>query len=217
MDIEIGTQIPSHFQPEWPEQFELFSFLEFACGIPQILFVVTTYKPDELPNVCPHTWSSFVSGKDGCGYYAVLGGLMERTHTYRNILRDRCFCINFLSSTYYDAMMRAISQNEDTRDEFAVCGFTKAECKTIHAPRISESFLSLECELSDVAEVAGGALKLIIGKTTFVTIKEGYGEGIDLKYGENGFSYNVHSPINTTTGICDPVAIAELEIARKLV
>ncbi len=217
MDIEIGSQIPSHFKPEWPEQFELFSFLEFACGIPQLLFVVTTYKENELSNVCPQTWSSFVSGKDGCGYYAVLGGLMERTHTYRNILRERCFCINFLSSAYFDSMMRAISQNEEETDEFAVCGFTKAECKTIHAPRICESFLTLECELCDIADTAGGALKLLIGKTSHVTIQEGFASGIDEKYGKNGFPLNIHSPINATTGICDPVAIGELSVARKLV
>jgi len=217
MDIEIGSQIPSHFKPEWPEQFELFSFLEFACGIPQLLFVVTTYKENELTNVCPQTWSSFVSGKDGCGYYAVLGGLMERTHTYRNILRERCFCINFLSSAYFDSMMRAISQNEEETDEFAVCGFTKAECKTIHAPRICESFLTLECELCDIADTAGGALKLLIGKTSHVTIQEGFASGIDEKYGKKGFPLNIHSPINATTGICDPVAIGELSVARKLV
>ncbi len=217
MDIEIGSQIPSHFKPEWPEQFELFSFLEFACGIPQLLFVVTTYKENELSNVCPQTWSSFVSGKDGCGYYAVLGGLMERTHTYRNILRERCFCINFLSSAYFDSMMRAISQNEEETDEFAVCGFTKAECKTIHAPRICESFLTLECELCDIADTAGGALKLLIGKTTHVTIQEGFASGIDDKYGKNGFPLNIHSPINAATGVCDPVAIGELSVARKLV
>jgi hypothetical protein len=133
MDIEIGTQIPPTFSRNGLNSFELFSFLEFALGFRRFCLLSQRNKPDDLPNVCPHTWSSFVSGKDGCGYYAVLGGLMERTHTYRNILRDRCFCINFLSSTYYDAMMRAISQNEVTRDEFAVCGFTKAECKTIHA------------------------------------------------------------------------------------
>lgn len=217
MDIEIGSQFPSHFKPEWPEQFELFSFLEFACGIPQLLFVVTTYKENKLSNVCPQTWSSFVSGKDGCGYYAVLGGLMERTHTYHNILRERCFCINFLSSAYFDSMMRAISQNEEETDEFAVCGFTKAECKTIHAPRICESFLTLECELCDIADAAGGALKLLIGKTSHVTIQEGFASGIDEKYGKNGFPLNIHSPINATTGICDPVAIGELSVARKLV
>lgn len=217
MSIEIGSQIPSHFKPEWPEQFELFSFLEFACGIPQLLFVVTTYKENGFSNVCPQTWSSFVSGKNGCGYYAVLGGLMERTHTYRNILRERCFCIDFLPQSYYDSMMRAISQNEAETDEFDVCGFTKAECTTIHAPRIIESFLSLECELSDVAETAGGALKLVIGKTTHVTIQEAYAVGIDEKYSKNGFSLNIHSPINAITGICDPVGIAELSVARKLI
>ena len=87
MDRKIGVERPAHFQAEWPEQFEIFSHLEFACGIPQLLFAVTTYKSGGIPNVCPHSWSSFVSGSDG--YYALLGGWSAQSHTYRNILRDK--------------------------------------------------------------------------------------------------------------------------------
>lgn len=215
MDYQIGDQIPSHFQPEWPGQFDLFSYFEFACGIPQLLFAITTYKEGEVPNVCPQSWSSFVSGKDG--YYVVLGGLMERTHTYRNILRERCFCVNFLSKDHFDSMMRSIEHNEEEADEFKVCGFSKMPCDTIHAPRIGEGFLTLECELSQEAEAANGALKLLIGKTKHAAVLEGYAAGIDAKYGSAGFPLSVHSPINFETGICDPFAIATLKIERKLV
>lgn len=91
MKIGIEARRPAHFHPDWPGQFELFSHFEFACGIPQLLFAITTYKPNGMPNVCPQSWSSFVSGENG--YYAVLGGLMRRTHTHQNILRERCFCL----------------------------------------------------------------------------------------------------------------------------
>ena len=52
MEYKIGADRPAHFQAEWPEQFDIFSHLEFACGIPQLLFAVTTYKPGGVPNVC---------------------------------------------------------------------------------------------------------------------------------------------------------------------
>ncbi len=214
MKIEIGTDRPGHFVAEWPRQFDIFSHFEFVCGIPQTLFAVTTYKKNRMPNVCPQSWSSFVSGKDG--YYAVLGGLMERTHTYRNIERERCFCVNFLSPEYYGAMMRSIESNGESADEFAVCGFSPLPCRTIDAPSIAESFLSLECELSDIATPASGAVSLVIGKVLRVTAEENYADGIDAKYGEAGFSFNIHSPMNVKTGVCDDVGVATLKPPRRV-
>ena len=214
MEYKIGADRPAHFQAEWPEQFEIFSHLEFACGIPQLLFAVTTYKPGGVPNVCPHSWSSFSSGSDG--YYALLSGWSVQSHTYRNILRDKCFCINFLSPEYFDALMRSVSQNADDTDEFAACGFGLSPSEKIAAPRISESFLSLECELADAPSLVGGALPILAGRVLLSHIREGYARGYDEKYTPRGFSYNVHSPMDCETGVCAPFGVAVLQVARKL-
>lgn len=215
MKIEIGVDRPGHFIPDWPGQYDIFSHYEFVCGIPQSLFAVTTYKKGRIPNVCPQSWSSFVSGTDG--YYAVLGGLMTHTHTYQNIIREKCFCVNFLSPAYYDAMMRSIESNGETTDELKVCGFTPASCKEIDAPSIDESFLSLECELCDILTPASGGITLIVGKTLHASIEDDYACGIDAKYGESGFSFNIHSPIDAKTGVCDSVGVATLNSPRKLI
>jgi flavin reductase (DIM6/NTAB) family NADH-FMN oxidoreductase RutF len=214
MKRTIGLSRPDSFKPEWPGQYDLFSHFEFACGIPQVLYAITTYKQNGLPNVCPHAWSTFVGGKDG--YFAVLGGLMERTHTYHNILRGKCFCINFLPPSYYDALLYSISNNEEETDEFAVCGFSAAPCETIAAPSISESFLTLECELTEETKAVSGALSLLIGKALCASFLEGYASGIDKKYGKEGFAFNIHSPIDLETGICDRVGLATLQIDRVI-
>jgi hypothetical protein len=51
MEIVIGSRCPSHSKPGWSGQFDVFSHLEFVCGIPQTLFVITTYKDGGVPNV----------------------------------------------------------------------------------------------------------------------------------------------------------------------
>lgn len=214
MRLTIDEIRPAHFLAEWPEQFEIFSHLEFACGIPQLLFAVTTYKPGGVPNVRPHTWSSFASGRDG--YYALLSGWSVQSHTYRNILRDGCFCVNFLSPAHYDAMMRCIRQNEDERDEFAACGFGLSPCVKIPAPRIAEAFLALECVLADAPIIAGGALPMVAGRVVSANMDEAYARGYDEKYGRRGFSLNVHSPMDCKTGVCAPVGVATLQVDRKL-
>jgi len=212
MKINVDARLPECFQADWPGQFELFSHFEFACGIPQLLFAVTTYKANGLPNVCAQSWSSFVCGKDG--YYAILGGLMECTHTWHNILRERCFCLNFLSPALYDSMMRSIEQNDDSTDEFAVCDFTPEPCAAICAPRIAESFLTLECVFDEALSPQSGAFSLLAGRTVYASVEETYARGIDAKYGPDGFSLNIHSPIDLRSGRCDKVGVATLTVEK---
>lgn len=50
--IETGAARPETFPEQWPGQCEVFSHLEYACGIPSILYAVTTYKENGLGNVC---------------------------------------------------------------------------------------------------------------------------------------------------------------------
>lgn len=122
MKIEIGQEFPRHFQPAYPEEFELFSHFEVTAGIPTVLFAVTTWKENGKPNVCFHAWSSFHGDKTA--FFAVMGNLFQHTHTFANIQREQCFGINFLPISAYDALVNTIHQNDLETDEFAAGGFT---------------------------------------------------------------------------------------------
>ena len=108
--------------------------------------------------------------------------------------------------------MRSISQNADDTDEFAACGFGLSPSEKITAPRISESFLSLECELTDAPALSGSALPLLIGRVALAHIREDYARGYDEKYTPRGFSLNIHSPMDCETGVCAPFGFATLRI-----
>ena len=73
MKLQVGTERPGHFQPGYPEQWDIVSHLECAAGIPQALFAITTRKENGQPNVCFHSWSCFHGDKTA--FFAVLGGL----------------------------------------------------------------------------------------------------------------------------------------------
>ena len=75
MNLQVGTERPSHFQPGYPEQWDIVSHLECAAGIPQALFAITTRKENGQPNVCFHSWSCFHGDKTA--FFAVLGGLFQ--------------------------------------------------------------------------------------------------------------------------------------------
>ena len=100
MKIEIEKDFPQYFKPAYPEEFELFSHFEVTAGIPTVLFAITTWKENGKPNVCFHSWSCFHGDKTA--FFAVMGNLYQHTHTYANIQREKCFCINFLPISCYD-------------------------------------------------------------------------------------------------------------------
>jgi len=123
--IEMGTSKPENFVPTWDGQYDFFSHLEFACGIPNLMFAVTTLKENGKSNVCFHSWSTFCG--DGQAFHAILGGLSQHGHTYKNIARTGEFVVNFLSKDYYDNLIKTIQQNSEDTDEFEAGGFTKEE------------------------------------------------------------------------------------------
>ena len=213
MKIEIGQEFPRHFQPAYPEEFELFSHFEVTAGIPTVLFAVTTWKENGKPNVCFHAWSSFHGDKTA--FFAVMGNLFQHTHTFANIQRERCFGINFLPISAYDALVNTIHQNDLETDEFAAGGFTQFPAKTIHAPMIQEAFLNVECTLKEVSDLSGaGITAMVIGQVQHAWVEETYAQGYEKRYGKEGFMLLVPAPQDLVTGQPAQSAIATLTIEK---
>ena len=213
MKIEISEAFPEHFRPAYPEEFELFSHFETTAGIPSPLFAITTWKENGKPNVCLHSWSCFHGDKTA--FFAVMGNLYQHTHTYANILRERCFCINFLPVSCYDRLTETIFHNEYDSDEFQTGGFALEEARTIHAPVIREAFLTMECTLRDVQDLSGaGMAAMVIGEVQHMSVEEDYAQGYAKRYGEEGFMMLVPSPQNLVTGEADLSAIGTVKIEK---
>ena len=212
--IEMGTVRPENFSATWDGQYTFFSHLEYACGIPNLLFAITTLKENGKPNVCFHSWSTFCG--DGQAFHAILGGLSQHNHTFKNIARTGEFVVNFLSKDYYDNLNTTIQQNGEDTDEFEAGGFTQETAKTVTVPRIKEAFLCLECRLTQSLDLSGaGIISLVIGQVEHIATGEEFAKGIDEKYGENGFMFNIHAPKDLLTGQGDVSGVAVLKIARQ--
>ena len=183
--IEIGKDFPQYFKPSYPEEFELFSHFEVTAGIPTVLFAITTWKENGKPNVCFHSWSCFHGDKTA--FFAVMGNLYQHTHTYTNIKRDKCFCINFKIS----------------------------KAKTIHAPVINEAFLSMECTLKEIQDLSGaGITAMVIGQVQHISVEESYAQGYNQRYGKDGFMMLIPAPQDLVTGEPNQSAIATVHIEK---
>ncbi|MEE0766907.1 MAG: flavin reductase family protein [Oscillospiraceae bacterium] len=213
MKLQVGTERPGHFQPGYPEQWDIVSHLECAAGIPQALFAITTRKENGRPNVCFHSWSCFHGDKTA--FFAVLGGLFQHTHTYANILREGVFCLNFLPLSAYEGLCKTILYNQEDLDEIQAGGFTLEPAATLDVPCIRESFLQLECTLEEAKDLSGaGITAMVTGRVRQVRVEEAYAKELDRRYGPAGFMLLASAPQNLQTGQASPSRILTLNIAR---
>jgi len=176
-----------------------FSWMDFVTAIPSPLFVVTTYKPDGTPNACLQSWATFTGNKDG--FFAILSAVYKQGHLYQT-LKDTGVCVlNFPSQDIYDRCVATIRNNQWEADEIAASGLTAEPATTVNAPRIQECFLALECEYvweKDLAE--GSDHTLLCLKVRNICMDEAHtDEQTQGRYGEQGYLYNVHYPVNPET------------------
>ena len=213
MKLQVGTERPGHFQPGYPEQWDIVSHLECAAGIPQALFAITTRKENGRPNVCFHSWSCFHGDKTA--FFSFLGGLFQHTHTYANILREGVFCLNFLPLSAYEGLCKTILYNQEDLDEIQAGGFTLEPAATMDAPCIRESFLQLECTLEEAKDLSGaGITAMVTGRVQQVRLEEAYARELDRRYGPAGFMLLASAPQNLQTGQASPSRILTLNVAR---
>ena len=213
MKIEIGKEFPGYFKSLYPEEFQLFSHFETTAAVPGALFAITTWKENGKPNVCLHSWSCFHGDKTA--FFAVMGNLYQHTHTYANILRERCFCVNFLPISCYDRLTETIFHNEYDSDEFQTGDFTLEEARSIHAPVIREAFLTMECTLRDVQDLSGaGMAAMVIGKVEHMSVEGASAQGYARRNGEEGFLMLVPGAQTLVTGESDLSAIGTVKIEK---
>ncbi len=216
MKREIGMESAELLYENWPGQFDSFSHMEFACAIPQVLFLISTRKENGQPNLCFHSWSSF--GGDAGGYFAVMQNVAHLSHTYQNIVREGEFCINFVSADYYPNCIATITGNSNESNEFEEGHFTVEPARTVKAPRVKESFMTLECQLACNVDLSRkGINSMIIGRVLHAAIEQKYIEGVDKRYGKQGFMFNIHEPADYATGQLDDTHLASLEVLGSYV
>ena len=189
MKHEIGATKPENLKEEWPGQWNVFSHYEQMCCVPGALYVVTTKKASGKINAGWFSSPSFHG--DGGGHFALLPGIMQSTHTYQNILREKEFAVNFLSSDYDTHCRKLTVSSGYDDDELETAGLTAEASKEIATPRIKEAFLSFECKLESVTDLSGKGMNvLIIGRVVNAGVDEFY-RSVPLIC--KSFTYNIRA------------------------
>ena len=209
MKIEITKTMPEAFTEAWPGEYTYFSHFEHAAVVPEVLCMITTRKENDAPNAAFHSGIQFFGNSNG--YYAIVANQSQSSHTYHNILREKEFCINFLSGKYYEACRKTIAENHEENDEIVAGGFSSIPSKTIASPQISEAFLTYECKMVFCHDLTGDAQHvLFIGEVQRAVLEEHYLKARHM-CGENGFMYNIPGTQHALTGKREKTAMAVLD------
>ena len=176
-----------------------FSWMEFVISIPAPLFVVTSYKSNSKPNACLQSWACF--NGDEKGYYAILSHVNKAGHMYQTIKESGVCVLNFPPADVFDRCSSTIRNNQWEADEITASGLTTEKATTVDAPRIKECFLALECRYLWEREIVEGNdhVLMCLEVINVCMDKEHLDETALGRYGETGYLYNVHYPINPGT------------------
>ena len=97
------------------------------------------------------------------------GGLKD---TITNVRETGVFAVNLVSRALLEAMNATSARFAHGVDEFARSYVTKAECRLIDCPRVAASPATLECRMTQIVTLEGGADFLVIGTVVGVHIDE---------------------------------------------
>ena len=153
----------------WKNEFGIFHWLYHLINHPNFMFYITTYKANGKNNVCLHAWG-FVDSDPNDATYFILS-LSKNGHTYQNVKREGVFCVNYQTQDNPGLGM-TVQYNAYEDDEIGAPGLTAEECARIHAPRIGECGLALECTVLWERDIPQGNHVVIAGRVEYVTLEE---------------------------------------------
>lgn len=91
----------------------------------------------------------------------------------KNVQETGVFAVNVVGRASLEAMNQTSAHLPHGSDEFARASVPKAECTTIDCPRVANAPATLECRMTQIITLEGGADFLVIGTVTGVHIADG--------------------------------------------
>lgn len=199
MKHELGLTQPDYLIEDWPNKYEVFSWLEYIITVPNPIFLITTYKENGKPNANLHSWGFPVGDR---GQFSFLLALLDGTHTFTNILRTGEFCVNYPSLKDAAACFETIQKNGPENDEITDAGLTLEPACLVSAPRVAECFFNLECRLEWNRPIREGSRwHTMLARVEHVAVDETvmFPEP-EERARRMGLMYNMRSCVNPLTG-----------------
>lgn len=198
-------QRPERFTHEYLEACGNMCWYDFVLGMPSLVFLVTGWKSNGKENACLQSWTSFV-GSGPENFICIMGKVNKYGHMYRSLKETGACVLNFPSNDIYGRCIKTIRNNQFETDEITAAGLTAEKSVKVHAPRIQECFLNIECEYLWEHELYKGSSEVAIAvKGVHVCMDNDYFDQMKLgRYGKSGYLFQVDQPTNPENGVTTP-------------
>ena len=190
---------PDYLIEDWPGKYETFSWLEFGITVSNPIYMVTTLKEGDIPNANLQSWGLLL-GEGKHNHF--LMALLKHHHPYANIIRNKEWCINYISKEYLRQADDTIRNNGDETDELAAAGFTSMPSRIVKTPSVAESTVALECVLKwERSLVEDSHWSLICGEIVQIAIDDSVlAVEPEKRIASMGLMYNIRGTVNPLNG-----------------
>jgi flavin reductase (DIM6/NTAB) family NADH-FMN oxidoreductase RutF len=208
---------------EFSERPEIFTepwctWQGFLTAIPSLVFVVTGWKSNGKENACLQSWASFAGGgKDE--FVCILSAVNKGGHMYQSLKETGVCVLNFPSYDIYERCIKTIGNNDLETDEITAAGLTTEKAVKVHAPRIKECFLNIECEylweheLFENTGFFGNQDVTVALKAVHISMDSNrYDQNKFGRYGKTGYLFQIDQPTNPETGEKAPIMAGTIEL-----
>ncbi|MBI4060052.1 MAG: flavin reductase family protein [Elusimicrobia bacterium] len=141
--------------------------LMIATILPRPIAWVATVSPEGVPNLAPFSFFTGVCANPMTVCFAPVNDRNgKKKDTLVNIELTKQFTVNIVNETNAEKMNQTSAPYPYGVNEFEKAGLTPLACVKVKPPRVKESPVSYECELSQIVRIGEGALagNLVIGK-----------------------------------------------------
>ncbi|OQB23492.1 MAG: Flavoredoxin [Firmicutes bacterium ADurb.Bin182] len=118
--------------------------------IPGVVVLVSTCDSEGTPDITPKSWLQMASFEP---LVLMFSGTKDNT-TEKNIMENKCFCVNFLDPSNISKANRCIQWHGAERIEKS--GFNIVKSNRVNAPLVSDCRAHLECNLYDTKQIGSG-------------------------------------------------------------
>lgn len=121
---------------------------------PRPIAWISTRSADGVDNLAPFSSYNYVSSNEPVVLFnspnEAHGGLKD---TARNAVDTGEFAVNVATAATIERMDYTSASRPPEESEFELAGVSKAECRTISAPRVADAPVTMECTYYDSVEI----------------------------------------------------------------
>lgn len=146
-----------------------------AIVAPRPIGWIATRGTDGADNLAPYSFFNAVAYVPPQVMFASTSAKPDRDGTKDSVanIRDTgVFAVNIVEQAMRDVMNKTSGPWDKETDEFALSGAAKAECDTIHCPRVANAPATLECKLTQIVQLPGDANFVVFGEVTGVHMRD---------------------------------------------